>query len=345
MCTLYQNHIAMTTYNLMSNNQTRYISTDNVVQSAARGFVFFTQGITFDGTVNVSLPVPIMGALQFGNGGTSKITLESDLTFGSTAGTSTNTIKINTTTGYAEINGTGGALQFSSDTFLPSSRAFLISSDVTFDGGGHDIVFGNLMTFSVNAGVKLTIRDAHLRGLKDLNFVGAGEVVFYNTIITLDNDWTFSGNASIGTPTVEFDDFTVIKGFGKKFVYAGGRDLKFVSDAEVVFDLGTTFSWASSRRNGMVMDNIEFGLAGSRSQLIFNGSNFYVPSRGLSNGLRITKGSVFFKDKCNIYTDANTNVNKSLQFGDASSSSNNTAVYVLGGAQLEVDGYVYDAGV
>ena len=102
-------------------------------------------------------------------------------------------------------------IKFTSDTFLPSSRALKIISDTIIDTEGHDLVFGDLMTFSIDAGVKLTIRDSIIRGLKDLNFVGDGTLALLNTIVELDNDWTFSGNETIGAPTLEFEEFNMIR--------------------------------------------------------------------------------------------------------------------------------------
>lgn len=335
-------------FNLIGNDKTNFVSTTPNVTSSARGFVFFTQGVIFDGDVNVCLPVPISGNIQFGSGApgaTCKVILEADLTFGSTAGTSTNTIKINTITGSADIDGTGGTITFDSDTFFPSNRAIHVISNLTLDGGGHDIAFGDNMTFSIDAGVNLTIRDAHLRKLKDLNFVGAGSLTLYNTIVTLDNDWTFSGNASIGACKLIFDDFTIIKGKNRKFTYASGRDMLFISDAELTFDSGTTFSWGNHRRNGLVMDYIEYGMTGGGSSIVFNDSSIYVPSRGIDRGLQVNKGTFVFDNKCNVYNDGNTSVSKSLQFGDGSSPGNNSSIVLTSGATVEVDGYLYDASV
>lgn len=336
-----------TVYNLTGSNQTRYVtgSPANIVQTNAKGFVFFTNGIVFDGTVNVALPVPACGRIQFGNGTTCRLVLESDLTFGSTAGTATNTVAINTTNGVAEIDGQGATITFDSDTFFPNSRAFRIMSNTTIDGGGHDMVFGRTLTFSVDTGANLTIRDAHVRNLQDLNFVGAGTLVFYNVVVSLDNNFTYSGNASIGTPKLMFDDYTKFDGKNKKFIFAGGRDMVFISDATVTFEPTVTFSWASQRRNGLVMDDVENNLFGAGSFLYFNNSNFYLPSHGPFKGLNLKKGNLVFENNCNIYNESNLDITRSLQLGDASSSANNTDVYVLSGAQINVDGYVYDASV
>lgn len=341
-CTLYQSHIAMTTYNLVSTNQTRYVSTNNVVQNSARGFAFFTQGIIFDGVVNVSLPVPIMGTLQFGNGNTSKIILESDLTLGSTAGTSSNTLKITTSTGYAEINGANGTIRCTNNIFLPANRAFRILDNVTLDGGGHDIIFDNLTTFTIVSGATLTITNARLLGLNSLNFVGSGTLILDNTTILLDYDWTYSGNASSGTPSLYLKNDIAFTGFGRRFIYAGSQNMYVHSDAFVTFDIGTTFSWDAHRRNGFILGyDQDITLTTGGSYLLFNGSNLAIPSKGSNNGLYMKTPSFFFNNatiafdhNCMIYNDGNADINKSLEC--------NTSMHILEGARLEVDGYLYN---
>jgi hypothetical protein len=307
--------------------------------------------VSIRGGVNAALPVPINGNIIFGYTptSTSTLALETDLTFASTAGTSSTTIKINTTTGSASIDGRNGTIFFSGDTYLPNSRALNILSNLTIDGKDHDIVFGQTFTFTVPTGVTLSIRNASLRNLQTLNFVGAGRVALYNVEIALDNNWTYSGNASIGTPELYFGDNIRIDGKNKSFIFSGGRNFLLSSDAVVTFDPTVTFSWACNRRYGLSMDNSETGIpyttAVPGAILYFNGSNFYVPSHGPFNGLNLKNGNVFFENSCNIYNESNTAAARSLQLGDASSSANNTDVIVLSGAQVYVDGYVYDASV
>jgi hypothetical protein len=333
-----------TTYNNIAINTTSYVTTDNTIQSAARGFVYFTNGIIFDGTVNVALPVAISGNLQFGNGETSKIILESDLTVGSTAGTAVNAVTITTSSNYAEIVGNGGKITCNGDTFFSPFRSIRVLGDLTIDGRGHDLIFGNLTTFTIVSGATLTICNARLRRLSMLNFVGPGTLTLENTSVILDYDWTYSGNASFGTPALTFKGNTVFEGINKKFIYAGGQNMSLAADAMVAFDIGTTFSWASHRRNGLIMGLPQTAaLMGSGSLLFFNNSNLAAPSRGIDSGLYIqiptyqfNLGSLAFNNYCKIYNDGNTDINKSLKYDD-------TTVYVLNGAQVEIDGYVYDA--
>lgn len=344
ICIFYLNNSQATTYNNTGNDTTNYVITSNTVQSAARGFVYFTNGIIFDGTVNVSLPVPISGNIQFGTGNTSKIILEADLTIGSTGGTEANAITITTSSGYAEIAGCNGTIFFNGDTFLPFCRSIRILSNLTLDGCGHEIIFGNLTTFTIESGTTLTICNATLRRLQTLNFVGSGSLILDNTSIILDYDWTYSGNALFGTPSLSFRNDTIVKGIGKKFIYAGGRDLTLFSNACLFFDLNTSFSWASKRRNGFIMGKIENNTPGFSSLLAFNNSTIAIPSRGSNNGLYIkiptypfSTGAIIFNNHCGIYNDSNTNINKSFQYDE-------TPAYLLGGANVDVDGLFYDAG-
>jgi hypothetical protein len=336
-------------YNNVAPNTTNFAAASNIVQTAARGFVFFNSGIIFDGTVDVSLAAPIMGNVQFGYGTNCLINLETDLMLGSTAGTSSTKINVNTPTGSVDINGNGGTIIFGGDTFLPDSRAFNVLSNLTIDGAGYDIIFGRSMTFTVQSGVALTIRNARLRNLQTLNFVGAGTVALCNVEVILDNDWTFSGNESIGTPQLNFHGTSRVFGKNKKFIYSGGRNMALSSDSLLMFEPTVTFSWASQRRYGLAMDDIQNTVPYTDSVpgsiLYFDNSNLFIPTHGSFGGLNLKKGSIFFENKCNIYNESNTGASRSLQFGDGLSSSNNTDLLIMSGAQVYVDGYVYDASV
>jgi hypothetical protein len=119
--------------------------------------------------------------------------------------------------------------------------------------------------------------------------------------------------------------------------------MSLFSDASLVFDIGTTFSWACKRRNNFILGKMRNATPGCGSSLMFDNSNITSPSRGVNSGLYIqlptnpnSTGSIVFDNACNIYNNSTTDINKSLQY-DASS------MYLSAGAQVYLDGYLYDA--
>lgn len=100
--------VAAVNYSFTGNNTTRYVTGQPTVTTAAKGFVYFTGGAIFSGTVNIALPVPLEGNVQFGSGTTCALVLEQDLTLGTTASNSVNRMQINTSTGSVDVNGGGG---------------------------------------------------------------------------------------------------------------------------------------------------------------------------------------------------------------------------------------------
>lgn len=231
----------------------------------------------------------------------------------------------------------GGATIFlNSDLYLPQSRAIHVTSNLIIDGNGaHDLIFpdGN-MTFSIDAGVTLTLKDLHLRGVTGSNnFVGSGTLKLYNVDVSLDNNWTFSGSATTATK-MDLEDYVNFYGRGKIFEYVSGGTLTMDPFTSLYFDVGTTFSWTSGRRLGMVMQSADL-------TIFLNNSTMFVGSRGSLRGLRLTKGSLICENKVTINNDGWSDSTRSFEWGDGASASNDLNVNVLSGACLDVNGFLY----
>lgn len=294
----------------------------------ATGLVVLAGGFTLDynASSTFNVPVPISGPVTLGC--QSVLTLTGDMYFDS----SVLDLAVPPSTP-AFIVGGGYTIHFGGDITLPGENGlYFINSDATLDGMGHTVSFA-LTTLNVAPGVILTLKNMTLRGPQNGFLSGGGTIVLQNVIsnISIGDTWTMSTDDT----DIEILDDVFIHG-GGDVLWQGNGDLIIDKNSTLYFDSGITFYYEPSdfsRSHIVFTDGTSF--------LHFNDCTFQPSASGSYAGIQILKGTIFIENKVLFNNNSNTDPAKSIEFGDGSGIGNNATLKVLGGATLEVDGYLY----
>jgi hypothetical protein len=298
------------------------------------GIIFDTIGV-LNGSVNDSFSGAIM-------------VLGGDLTLGST-------VSINQG---LNIKGYGHSLILTSSLLIPNTKTFKITADGGSVGDGDLILngMGNYIDLQgiieVDADTTLTIRNAIL-GINASNDTGNGQfkialagggttvgrLALQNVDIRLSgHNLKFEAMGGSADHKGEFfiHDNVTVSGYGKTFDYQSACPMFIAADSMLYFDVGTTFNYAPGDGSGT--DRSLVRMVDATSVLYLNGCVLNANGGNPCDGLQLTKGTVIFDNKVVIDNDGNTDVTKSFELGDG---TNPVTVAVLGGARVEVDGYLY----
>lgn len=314
--------------NASNNNITFYDSASVIFadNEQATGLVLLEAGfaLSTNASSTFNVPVPISGPISLG--ADSVLTLTGDMYWDSSV-----TLDIGTVSpDKCFIVGGDKTIHLGGDITLPVDRGIrFINSDTTIDGNGNVVTFGNSNTYlQVVAGSTLTLKNMILKGFRGaLQVQGGGTVVLKNVIV----DFTgYIWQVSTNDPNIVISDNVLIRGNGA-FVMMGAGDLTIQANSMLSFGPGAGFTYQPS----------DF----SRSHIIFNDASSFLhfnnSSFQSSIGVQIFGGTVFVENKVLFDNSSNTDPANSIEFGDGSNIGNNATLKVLGGATLEIDGYVY----
>jgi len=299
----------------------------------AIGLVVMAGGVSLDAAAGVTfnVPVPISGPFTFGADST--LVLTGDMYFDSNV-----TLEIGAASqDNGVIVGNDNTIFLGGDLTIPADRALQFSSsNTTIDGQGHTLTFGdeNSLLEALTGGGSVTLRNMVIKGLTGpLQFKGPGSIVLQNVIIDIDSSttWVFSSS----NPLLTIKENVLIYG-GGTFSFEASVDAVIDTFSHLHFYDGTTFSYQPGdfSRTHLVMTD-------ETSYLSFDNSTFHASGIGGLMGIQLTSGTVLLDNKVIFNNDGNTLAANSIEFGDGVSSANNVAVKVLGGATVDIDGYVY----
>lgn len=317
-----------------SNNDVTFYDSASVIfadNEQATGLVLLEGGfaLSTNASSTFNVPVPISGPISLG--ADSILTLTGDMYWDSSV-----TLDIGTAyPGKCFIAGGGKTIHLGGDLTLPVDRGIrFINSDTTIDGNGNVVTFGSALTYlQVVAGSTLTLKNMILKGFRgNLQIQGGGTIVLQNVIADTN---TYTWELSLDNPNVVIADNVLIRGNGA-FAMRGTGDLTISANSLLTFDTGLTIYYEPSdnTRNHIVFTN-------GTSFLHFNDCLFNALGTGGSAGIQFLKGTVFVENKVLWDNGINTDPATSIEFGDGSGLGNDATLKVLGGATLEVNGYVY----
>jgi hypothetical protein len=123
------------------------------------------------------------------------------------------------------------------------------------------------------------------------------------------------------------------------FAYSSTEPLYIESFGTLHFDLGTTFSFSpyeSRPHTGSERDLLR--LIDRSAQLYFDGCAINLPDAGL----RLTRGTIYFDNRVVINGNISApNIENSFELGDGYLSERDVDVVILGGANVNINGYLY----
>lgn len=313
-----------------SNNNITFYDSSLVTFSdgeTATGLVVLAGGFTLDNNASstFNVPVPISGPVTLGY--QSVLTLTGDMYFDS----SVLDLVVPPSTP-AFIVGGGHAIHFGGDINLPGENGlYFINSDTTLDGMGHVVSFASTI-LNVAPGVTLTLKNMTLGRPETAILSGGGTIVLQNVIshISIGDTWTMPTDDT----DIEILNDVVICG-GGTVLWQGNGDLTIHRNSSLSFDTGVTFSYEPSDFSRLHLTFQDY-----TSFLRFNDCTFQASASGSYAGIQILGGTVFVENKVLFNNNSNTDPAKSIEFGNGG-GGNNATLKVLGGATLEVDGYLY----
>ena len=245
-------------------------------------------------------------------------------------------------------------VRFSSDTTIESSgflsphgNAFILGGDLIMpdgvdvhfttsgiiDGQGHNLIFGENSKLTLDNYITLTLRNIHLRNLKNYGDGSSSisvkrswkaQVALQNSSLCLDSDFTFS----LGQLYIHGD--VEISGT-HKFIYTSTHAARIEKFSSWNFDNNSTFSYApaSDNRNLIIM-------ADETSVLFLNGATI----ESTTTGLQLTNGILIVDHKSYLENSA-TSISQAIAFGDGN-SNHNLKIEILPGASLDLKSGIID---
>ncbi|MFA5075507.1 MAG: hypothetical protein WC436_05400 [Candidatus Babeliales bacterium] len=161
-----------------------------------------------------------------------------------------------------------------------------------------------------------------------------GAMTLRNCEIFLDYDYSFTMG------TIQFEQDVAIRGTNA-FIYETTFGSTIDSNCNLLFDLGTTFSYAPTRATRDLLIMID-----ESSLLKFDGATLH----STTTGLRLTKGTVVLDHKNYIYnqdgTGAASSTSQAVCFGDGTATNDvNIAIMPAANIELKSGVLIYDNAV
>lgn len=224
-----------------------------------------------------------------------------------------------TTTGRQPLIFDTAAIVFNADTFFATNVHFV--GNCKINGRGKRITIGtNGASLIVRPNSQLVLEDVEIHGLKSNNLrcmVDNSSIIFRNTMLSLDSDYTFSRGSIL------FEEDTIITGTNT-FVYSSKLTSTIASGKTLFLTQGVTFSYAPLRpRNDLLY------MPDTTARLYLQGCTLY----STRTGLHLSGGTVIVDDLVTFSSTAKYDV-------EALSLDESLDLVVRAGAQLEFFGII-----
>lgn len=209
-------------------------------------------------------------------------------------------------------------LTLNSDLTLNTTAYFINSCKI--DGRGQRLTIGPSSKIIIRPNSQLILDNIEVQGIKN-NYLGcmmdSGALTLRNCILSLDSDFTFSRG------TLFFDENVLITGTSS-FIYSSRFGSTIGSGSVLAFDRNITFSYSplAARRNLLIMED-------QSSTLYLNGCSL-ISTR---TGLILDTGTLVFDNNVTLSSSAKNS-------GEALELRSNLTVKVLGGAKVDIFGYI-----
>ena len=317
-----------------------------------KGFVCLDAGLSIctDARVFIDTWVPVDSFISFGPSGT--LTLSGDLYLASnfTFSECLNALPSKGFMSGGGSNGTAHTIFLGGKLTLPDKMELEFLEDIVIDGQGNELFIDALAQLILDANVTLTLKNLTLTGSTHsagrppirLNKTNS-RLALDNVKIAFSNDWTFSFGQLYIHNEVSYTGTS-------EFIYTSTSDCYIAPDSTFYFEPGTSFYYGPiDSRNPVTAFNIPDNTNMYRIIMEDETSVLYLDNCTLKvtdTGLRLTKGQLYLDNKITLslyekhYQDS---YDTGLVFGDGSASGNDLNVYILSGANVEVDGFIkYD---
>lgn len=209
-------------------------------------------------------------------------------------------------------------LTLNADLTLNTTAYFI--NNCRIDGRGQRLTIGPSSRMIIRPNTQLILDNIEVQGLKS-NYlecmVDSGALTLRNCILSLDDDFTFSRG------TMFFDENVMITGTSK-FIYSSRFGSTIGSQSVLILDSNVTLSYSPTvaRKNLLTMVD-------QSSMLFLNGCSL-VSTR---TGLILDTGTLIFDNNVTLSSGAKNS-------GEAIELRSNLTVKVLGGAKIDLFGYI-----
>lgn len=209
-------------------------------------------------------------------------------------------------------------LTLNSDLTLNTTTYFI--NNCRIDGRGQRLTIGPASKILVRPNSQLILDNIEIQGLKS-DYLGcmvdSGAFTLRNCILSLDSDFTFSRGSMF------FDENVMITGTSK-FIYSSRFGSTIGSQSLLMLDRNVTLSYSPpvARKNLLIMQD-------QSSVLYLNGCSL-VSTR---TGLVLDTGTLIFDNNVTLSSGAKNS-------GEALELQSNLAIKVLGGAKVDLFGYI-----
>jgi hypothetical protein len=231
---------------------------------------------------------------------------------------------------YVTLNGSG-TIKFAADVVIEFSENCTLSKSLPFDGGsstikgnGCTLTLSHADSITVAANTTLALNDVKLAGVTSnlmRNLASTSKIEMRNAHLGLTGDYTF------GTGAIDVYEDVSVAGNGHKFVHTSPNALTIKTDATLMMDRGTTYSYNSTVGDSTWKSKLAFQDASAR--LFLNGCTLH----STYTGIKLETGTVVIQDKVTAKSEATLD-NQAMAFDNA------LTVEVLAGAMLDVDGRI-----
>lgn len=211
----------------------------------------------------------------------------------------------------------GGTLRFHSPVILNSQLLF--QGTCILDGGGNTITLGSSGQIGVNTGGSLLIKNATLQGVsagqlfcEDIT----GSMTLQSSSIILDGAYSFTLGILNIVNDVEITGSNV-------FAFRSTNSLIINSFAQLMFDIGTTFSYDTNNASLIFFSN-------NTSELYLHGANLVATGTGIN----LTKGTLNMDLNCTFSSSGTLGI--TIGNCIVTSGASDCTVNLLNNAQLTV---------
>ncbi len=234
--------------------------------------------------------------------------------------------------------GTGSKLIFGASTSIELGTDIDVNMSWTFNGGtsriygkGNDMNLSNQYAILVNPSTTLQIQDTRVTGVggntaADISRLRAtsatSRIEAANSQFVMSEDFTFSSGY------FDFDQNVKIEGSGHKWRWKSSKDMTINSQATLMFDRETIFSYESADTS-TVTNRDHVIMADTTSRLYLNGCTL----DSTTTGLKLQTGVLVIDDKVTV-----ENQSPISTFGNF--FDNGMDVEVLAGATIDVQGFL-----
>ena len=232
------------------------------------------------------------------------------------------------------LNPQGHAYIFGSNLNIPENVTLTFTSNGIMDGQGYNLIFGNNAQILIDSNVTLTLKNLTINN--SLNTItnppikclsSSSKLILDDVKFALDDDFAFNAGQLYIHNDVMFTGTS-------QFTYHSVAQSYIQPHSTLYFDYNTVFDYSpSSTKNDLI------ALADRTASIYLNGCTLQTTD----TGIKLTKGQLFCDNKVTFISGpSDPTFYNSIIFGDSSKGSDyDLDVYVLGGAQVKVDGLIW----